>query len=64
MPDGNAHQIEFHTLPGVSYQLQESGDLEIWDPVGEPVAGDGAINSFDFGEGEVRGFVRVVATPE
>lgn len=60
----NIHQaveLEWPTVSGVVYQIQESTDLETWVDVGDPITGDGTAMSKLFSiKGRSKNFYRIV----
>ena len=56
-----AVELEWSTVPGVLYQIQESTDLETWVDLGDPIPGDGAtMSAFVSIIGESKNFFRIV----
>ena len=45
-------ELVFTTAVGLNYQLEGSADLESWEPVGDPIAGDGEEVSLILGGAE------------
>lgn len=56
-----AVELEWSTVTGVLYQIQESTDLETWVDLGDPIPGDGAtMSAFISIVGESENFFRIV----
>jgi hypothetical protein len=58
-PIAGGHKITLKAIPGRTYLLESSTDLENWSPLGEMIPNVGGMATFDDLSGEIRHFYKV-----
>jgi hypothetical protein len=59
-PAGTFRSLTIQTFPGLTYQIQQSSDLEVWVNHGDAISGSGESQSMSLGEGlDANAFYRI-----